>query len=1079
MDDEILENKSHEIPLKKVLRDEFQHLRPDAAQVNENAELSNVLSKFHEGKLTALCFSGGGIRSATFGLGIVQALAKEGWLEKFDYLSTVSGGGYLGSWLSAWIWREQIDEFESESNKKRHDLKEELKKANERYKDKSAELERLQNSTTAPAAGVIETLKIEIEKEQEQIEINKFKIDNLEQNLHEKFNSLNSDGIEAVQQKLSECTVPVQPKARLQSPNPEPKQMQFLREYSNYMSPKVGLLSADTWTLLAIYARNLFLNWTIFIPLLCAALLLPRILLEVAKHQVSPSRVEMSWLLLLGLIAGIVAVILTVAKLPSKNKEGESSRLNTDVGVFGTVILPLLLMAYAATTFWGWSKIQNVSPSVPYEFLKPYLAYEYSNFLIFSVAVFIVGNAIYFIYAKIFRGADGKFPKGEFAVAFFSSFVGGSLTWLVAKNVFDSNYFKGLQPDDYRLPIYICLAVPLYLICFSIGSALFAGIYSRYATDEDREWLARQGAWILIVSGAWIVVNAIVLIAPYGLQKIIETLTAIFTKSEFDWKQVFSLVSSIVVAVSGFISLVGGFSGESLVKKDPNPTKLNKFLAFAPQIAAVIFLGSIFIGLAYVSEILLRKVNFFLKDFTALSFANFAPNSWIDYWLICFIFLGLVGTAMAFVINVNKFSLHAAYRDRLIRAYLGASNTRRKGDSFTGFDDADNFQLHRLKGQKPFHVINATLNLVNGKNLAWQNRKAASFTMSPLHCGNWLLGYRRTNEYCRNGNLSTCGKIRFCNRRDEPCASTHEGDCQLKGKSLRLGTAMTISGAAANPNMGYYSSSVVTFLMTLFNIRLGWWLGNTGEIGEEKDWFGYGKNQFYKKASPSVAILPLLNETFGRTDESKKFLNVTDGGHFENLGIYEMILRRCKLIVLSDAAADEKFTWGEISNAIEKCRVDLGVEIKFNKEIDYLFSRHTELDEKDKKEKRRFAIAKIEYPEKDSDGRRFTGHLIYIRPTYYGSDEPTPVRHYANANQSFPHQSTGDQLYDEKQFEAYRSLGFHIMSRILERDQVEGDTVEKLFNQTFSKTVEKRQNGNEKLAQPLPELFGSESSDAV
>src|SRR4029434_5745535 len=58
----------------------------------------------------ALCFSGGGIRSATFGLGVLQALARSGLLPRFDYLSTVSGGGYLGSWLSAWIYREKSTE---------------------------------------------------------------------------------------------------------------------------------------------------------------------------------------------------------------------------------------------------------------------------------------------------------------------------------------------------------------------------------------------------------------------------------------------------------------------------------------------------------------------------------------------------------------------------------------------------------------------------------------------------------------------------------------------------------------------------------------------------------------------------------------------------------------------------------------------------------------------------------------------------------------------------------------------------------------------------------------------------------
>src|SRR5262249_39758976 len=106
----------------------------------------------------------------------------------------------------------------------------------------------------------------------------------------------------------------------------------------------------------------------------------------------------------------------------------------------------------------------------------------------------------------------------------------------------------------------------------------------------------------------------------------------------------------------------------------------------------------------------------------------------------------LVGIVMGFFIDANKFSLHAIYRNRLIRAYLGASRPRdeRKPNKFTGFDPSDDFKLSDLslengtpKGppKRLFHVINGTLNLVHGEELAWQERKAESFTMTPLHCG--------------------------------------------------------------------------------------------------------------------------------------------------------------------------------------------------------------------------------------------------------------------------------------------------------------------------------------------------------
>ena len=134
--------------------------------------------------------------------------------------------------------------------------------------------------------------------------------------------------------------------------------------------------------------------------------------------------------------------------------------------------------------------------------------------------------------------------------------------------------------------------------------------------------------------------------------------------------------------------------------------------------------------------------------------------------------LGATTWIMARFINTNTFSLHAMYRDRLVRAYLGASNPHRKARRFTGFSNTDDIAMAALDPkQRPFHVVNLTLNLVAGTRLAWQQRKAASFTMTALHCGNADTGYRPSSAYA--GRVS-------------------------------LGTAVALSGAAASPNMGYH-----------------------------------------------------------------------------------------------------------------------------------------------------------------------------------------------------------------------------------------------------------------------------------
>ena len=167
--------------LSEVLAEEYQALRPEssfsASDPNsaEPVKIAELYDKIHREKkpLSALCISGGGIRSATFGLGAIQSLADHGMLGEFDYLSTVSGGGYIGSWLTAWIHR--------------------------------------------------------------------------------------GGGLANVAQKLK-TTAP-----KPQTPEPDP--IQHLRDFNNYLTPKLGFFSADTWTVAATITRNMLLNWLVLVPL--------------------------------------------------------------------------------------------------------------------------------------------------------------------------------------------------------------------------------------------------------------------------------------------------------------------------------------------------------------------------------------------------------------------------------------------------------------------------------------------------------------------------------------------------------------------------------------------------------------------------------------------------------------------------------------------------------------------------------------------------------------------------------------------------------------------------------------------
>ncbi len=212
---------------------------------------------------------------------------------------------------------------------------------------------------------------------------------------------------------------------------------------------------------------------------------------------------------------------------------------------------------------------------------------------------------------------------------------------------------------------------------------------------------------------------------------------------------------------------------------------------------------------------------------------------------------------------------------------------------------------------------------------------------------------------------------------------------------------MALSGAAASPNMGYYSSPVIGFIMTLFNARLGAWLGNPGRIGDSS----------WQHPGPKSAIKSLVREAFGLTNEHCPYIYLSDGGHFENLALYEMVKRRCRYIVVLDGAADGELKFCDLGNALRKIRIDTKVDITFYEP----WAQPIQMRQK------RWAVAKIRY-QQASMGE--DGYLIYIKPVICGT-EPPDVASYQAANPDFPHQSTANQFFNESATESYRMLGLH------------------------------------------------------
>jgi len=404
---------------------------------------------------------------------------------------------------------------------------------------------------------------------------------------------------------------------------------------------------------------------------------------------------------------------------------------------------------------------------------------------------------------------------------------------------------------------------------------------------------------------------------------------------------------------------------------------------------------------------------------------------WPPYWLFAvqFAVAALLSGAIWVIdriVNVNRYSMHAICRNRLTRAFLGsARQTARKPDAFTEFDPNDALPLSILSqphGEwRLFHIVNMTLNLTSGGPASWAERKAMAFTASALTCGAALLPRKHETTDQRAGVFVPTTDYAGREGRTEPTKNM---------KGLTLATAMTISGAAVSPNWGYHSSPVTAFLMTLFNVRLGAWLPNPATV-VDPDLMSLGR--------PLHAVHPMVGDLLGSADATSTSIYLSDGGHFENLGIYEMLRRRCRMILVVDAGQDGDCVFEDLGNAIRKASIDQQIEISA---LDTTRILTREAEGKDHSAVG-FATARVLYPEDFEP----CGRLVYIKPSVLAM-MPTDTLAYANLHKDFPHDPTPDQWFTESQFESYRHLGDFQMQMLIERMDGDG-TLDRLFAAAF------------------------------
>ncbi len=868
-------------------------------------ELAALGPAARPGRLHALCLSGGGVRSAAYCLGVIQALAGAKQLTGFHYLSTVSGGGYIGAWLQIMIQRH---------------------------------------------------------------------------------------GAAGAQERLA--------RRDPDAPGQDPPELRRLRGYTNWLTPNGGLFSLDGWTGVAIYLRNVLLNWMVFGPLFLLGALLAvtaRTVFFFLQGQPAPEAERLlpdiggipAAVALLFLLAGFCGLVWGTTEsckgLPSRRPQREDTPdYWTRSAIERRIVVPSLVWAFcippALAPVWGWV-LQG-----------PWWA-RWALPLLFAA-----GSIAGYLVAAVTRARGTASYWGNLAPWCLASAAGALM--LRAGLLIADALSKGRAAEA------AAVAGPVWLLLsYAVLSAVHAGLrgatgtpWSRHAVDTfsglDVEWMARITAMRLRIGLAWgafafcvlTVSHLLVHQPPYpGLLPVWVVGLAAGPAAAWLGKQAFSQVDALLSGKPGLITW-------DLVLR----------------IASLAFAAAVLVGSDVVMEATLTQ----LQNWFGANGRCDLLNCMVPAYLLSGVGLAAVLGGADSWIRTNRFSMHGVYRDRLVRAFVGPAraassdckpgdptpcgrtpgDAARRPDPFTRFDPGDNPTLSSLAqvgtgapdgtGWRLLPVINATLNLSASRRADWADRKAAPFTLTPLHCGAAHLNspdgrYVATSAYAASGP-----------------------------EGISLGTAMAVSGAAVSPNWGYHSSALTAFIMTLFNVRLGAWLPNPA------------RPQLAAGQAGAPGWRLLADELLARTDDRRAYVYLSDGGHFDNLGVYEMLRRRCRVIAVVDATRDVDGGCSDLGAVVSKARIDMGVQIRLAVQRT---GSGAAVPDKDG-----LTVGLIRYP----CGKQ--GLLLLLKPALT-DDMPADVRAYKKENDSFPNEATSEQWFTEAQFESHRALGAHQAGRALDR----------------------------------------------
>lgn len=932
---------------QEIVRTEDQMLREELAELATNRPAARLL-KDHlangaeaEGPYTfGLALSGGGIRSATVSLGILQKLAGAGLLKHVDYLSTVSGGGYIGSALTWWL------------------------------------------RGNAPGEAKYESF-YDVEG-------------------HFPFGTQDPSVPEPASDRSS-------PEAPALTP------LQFLRDQGNYLAPGNGI---SLWSGAAVVLRAILLNLMIWIPvttfvmgLLYALGFIPGLKgLPFAVRMLAPGTLETAAdivgssgelevnrtippVFLLMLVAAVALAVLFVigsinhsllswtsltesemraerAEKPAAEKQKWFSWLLAglagvvDIALLGITILwllPAVKLLFTDGHYW----LQATTP-------LPVLSSGITTGVLLWLAVFIASGLCFWLMGEdgIRRSLSGKNQKAVLFVLI-------GLFVIMAAGYLVDYLFNG--PG-----VTLVDRIAAFLL-FTYGVAYLA--FVNYLVGLLIRHLLRAEA----------VGNPLA-----DMRTPTTALLQYRARRVFEWFYGKALFAVIVLILVGSLPLVSHYIDYGL---GGVWTALGLAVTLGGQFWSRIRGNSRLTELTIIIGSALFAYGILLVGHRlAVTFMD------ADATLRALIAAAIIAALIAgWFVNTNQIGLHRFYRDRLMEAFLpdDAALSRDTNAAATGANErrlADCWSSVWSKG--PYQIINTNMVLTNSSERKYRLRGGDNFMLTPHFVGS--------------------SATRWYRGKDTACAD------------MTLSSAMAISGAAANPRgaaggHGLTRSPSVALAMSLLNIRLGYWIPNPAR--GQPGMLLRRPNHFWPGG--------LYALTRGGYVETAKWVELADGGHFENLAVYELVRRRCGLIIVCDGGQDNASSYADMVTAVQRIGQDFGATVHFDMAVKngegfdksgpaQMIAKATLTDYPKGAEfaEKGYFVGRIDYGARGGKGWPRSGILIYLKSALI-RELAVGAKGYRGAHHDFPNESTGDQFFDEEQFEAYREVGYRICEQMV------------------------------------------------